>query len=142
MQFCWRTINPEVSKTADVSQRRISDPRQESRGVNRFSTRRFLIQVVECRLHDSNVGQVHTWRFLCVRLRAVGLLLLRGGGEGGGEAAAARHTGKNRLLGRSSASSVCCWPDQLARCLPGVWHVTTKGLGRTGDGADLINPPI
>lgn len=53
----------------------------------------------------------------------------------------AADTGKNRLLGRSSASSVCCWPDQLARCLPGVWHVTTKGLGRTGDRAALINPP-
>lgn len=28
------------------------------------------IQVVECRLHDSNMGQVHTWRFLRVCLRA------------------------------------------------------------------------
>lgn len=50
--------------------------------------------------------------------------------------------GKQRLLGRGSASWVCCWPDQLAVCLAGVWHITTKGLRQTGDCTARINPPI
>lgn len=54
----------------------------------------FWIQVGECRLPESNVGQVHTWRFLCACLRAVGLLRGGGGGgEGGGGAAARRANG-------------------------------------------------
>lgn len=47
-----------------------------------------------------------------------------------------------RLLSRGSASRVCCWPDQLAVCLAGVWHITTKGFGQTGDCTVLIYPPI
>lgn len=48
----------------------------------------FWIQVVECRLRESNVGQVNAWRFLCLRacLRDVGLLRGGGGRRGGGAA--------------------------------------------------------
>lgn len=50
--------------------------------------------------------------------------------------------GRQWFLSRGSASWVCCWPDQLAVCLAGVWHIITKGYGQTGDCTVLINPPI
>lgn len=59
-------------------------------------------------------------------------------GWGGGWAAVYRAEGKERLLSRGSASWVCCWPDQLAVCLAGVWHITTKGFGQT---AQLLSTP-
>lgn len=48
---------------------------------------------------------------------------------------------RGKLLSLGSTSWVCCWPDQLAVCLAGVWHITTKGFGQTGDCTALIKPP-
>lgn len=65
----------------------------------------FWIPVAECRLRESNVGQVHTWRFLCACLRAVGLL--RGGGEGGGVGAAARRANGTHEEEQAPRSKLC-----------------------------------
>lgn len=48
---------------------------------------------------------------------------------------------KGRFLSRGSASWVCCWPDQLAVCLAGVWHITTKGLGADRPLHSSYQPP-
>lgn len=70
-------------------------------------------------------------------------LCVRNGGHSGGKRECElQSTEQKRLLSRGSASRVCCWPDQLAVCLAGVWHITTKGFGQTGDCTVLIYPPI
>lgn len=105
---------------------------------------------------NSNVGQVHTRLFLCDPERCVLFLGCQADvcvcvfvcvcGEWrmevgrGSVSCSLQSTGKERLLSRGSASWVCCWPDQLAVCLAGVWHITTKGFGQTGDCTALINP--
>lgn len=41
-----------------------------------------------------------------------------------------------------SAGRVCCWPDQLAVCLTGVWHITTKSLTVKQATAEVSPTPI
>lgn len=79
--------------------------------------------------------------FVCMCLWVYVWEMVDSGGEEGASCSLQSRR-KGRLLSRGSASWVCCWPDQLAVCLAGVWHITTKGFGQTSDCTALINPPI
>lgn len=84
----------------------------------------FWIQVVECCLRESNVGQVHAWRFLGARLRAVGLL--RGGGGGwGGEGCSPQSERNTR--GRTGSTVEALLAQSVAGQIS--WRAVCRGCG-------------
>ncbi len=50
--------------------------------------------------------------------------------------------GRVRRAVQRSAGRVCCWPDQLAVCPTGVWHITTKSLTVKQATAEVSPTPI
>lgn len=85
----------------------------------------FWIQVVECRLGESNVGQVHTWRFLCVCLRAVGLL--RGGAEGDGGGGGCSPQSERNTRGRTGSTVEALLAQSVAGQIS--WRAVCRGCG-------------
>lgn len=97
---------------------------------------------VKCTWRLSYVIQKGLFCFWSVRHDVCVCVCVKNGGWWWEEGVWAAVYTEQELLSRGSASWVCCWPDQLAVCLVGVWHITTKGSGQTDDCTALINPPI